>query len=122
MTKLLLLAVSTIFLNPATAATKAKVENCGWLVPNGSALEPRPDPALKPSDPAPLPAPPPGAMAAYCNRDTIMSYLGDERLIKLGLPFLIRSGDREGVLEFPPSVTFDYHREGEKYLPGTKQN
>jgi hypothetical protein len=39
-------------------------------------------------------------------------------LIKLGLPLVIRSGGSEGVLEYPPTVMFDYHLVGDKYLPG----
>jgi hypothetical protein len=78
----------------------------------------QPDALLKPSDPAPLPKPPPLAKAAYCERDTMMSYVGDERVIKLGLPLAIRSGGHEGVLELDPTVLFNYRRVGERYLPG----
>jgi hypothetical protein len=102
----------------AYAAPQAKVEDCGWLVPNGNALVPQPDALLKPSDPAPLSAPPLQAKAAYCVRDTMMTYVGDERILKLGLPLVIRSGGREGVLEVDPTVLFKYHRVGEQYLPG----
>ena len=102
----------------AFATPQAKVENCGWLVAKEGTLVAQPDSLLKPSDPAPLPKPPPQARAAYCERDTMMTYLGDERVIKLGLPLVIRSGDREGVLEDDPTVLFNYHRVGEQYLPG----
>jgi hypothetical protein len=47
-----------------------------------------------------------------------MSYVGDERVLKLGLPLAVRSGGREGVLEVNPTVLFNYHRVGEQYLPG----
>jgi len=103
---------------PASADTQAKFEECGWLVLRDDALVPQPDGRLQPSDPKPLPAPPELAKAAYCLRDTMMSYVGDERVIKLGLPLVIRSGDREGVLEADPTVLFDYHKVGDRYLPG----
>jgi hypothetical protein len=112
------LTSTLIFGESALAAPQAKVEDCGWLVPDGNALVSQPDALLKPSDPAPLSAPPPQAKAAYCERDTIMSYAGDERVLKLGLPLAIRSGGREGVLEVNPTVLFNYHRVGEQYLPG----
>ena len=82
----------------------------------------QPDALLKPSDPAPLSQPPPQAKAAYCERDTMMTYVGDERVLKLGLPLVIRSGDREGVLEATPTVLFNYHPVGEQYLPGKVGN
>jgi hypothetical protein len=47
-----------------------------------------------------------------------MSYVGDERVVKLGMPLVIRSGGREGVLEATPNVLFNYHPVGERYLPG----
>lgn len=109
-------------LGAAFAAPQAKVENCGWLVSKENALVPQPDASLKPSDPAPLSKPPPEAKAAYCERDTLMSYVGDERVIKLGLPLVIRSGGREGVLEATPTVLFNYHRVGEEYHPGKVEN
>ena len=111
-------AAAIVFGKAASAASQAKVEDCGWLVSNGKALVPQPDALLKPSDPAPLAKAPPLAKAAYCERDTMMSYVGDERVIKLGLPLAIRSGGREGVLELDPTVLFSYHRVGEQYLPG----
>jgi hypothetical protein len=78
---------SALFLGKsALAAPQAKVEDCGWLIRNGNALVSQPDALLKPSDPAPLSEPPPQAKAAYCERDTMMTYVGDERVIKLGLP------------------------------------
>ena len=64
---------------PAFAAPQAKVENCGWLVSKENALVLQPDASLKPSDPAPLPKPPLQAKAAYCDRDTLMSYVHDGR-------------------------------------------
>ena len=111
-------AVALILGTPAIATPQAKVEDCGWLVPHGVALVPLPDASLKPSDPAPLTKPPPQAKAAYCDRDSIMTYVGDERVLKLGLPLVIRSGGREGVLEVNPTVLFGYHPVGGKYLPG----
>jgi len=38
--------------------------------------------------------------------------------VKLGLPLVIRSDGREGVLEADPTVLFNYHRVGDAYLPG----
>ena len=108
--------------NAAFGAPQAKVENCGWLVAKGNALVSQPDASLKPSDPAPLSQPPPEAKAAYCERDTMMTYVGDQRVLKLGLPLVIRSGGREGVLEADPTVLFNYHRVGEQYLPGKAEH
>jgi hypothetical protein len=88
--------------NNAVAAPQAKVENCGWLIAKGDGLVDQPDASLKPSDPAPLSGPPPDAKAAYCERDTLFSYVGDERMSKRGLPLIIRSGSNEGVLEYFP--------------------
>ena len=113
-----LLGTMLVLGKSALAAPQAKVEDCGWLVPNGNALVPQADALLKPSDPAPLSAPPLQAKAAYCERDSMMTYVGDERVLKLGLPLVIRSGGREGVLEVDPTVLFKYHRVGEQYLPG----
>jgi len=98
------------------------VESCGWLVEQDGALVQQPDPLLKPSDLAPLPLPPPKAKAAYCKRDTLEYSDGDFRLIELGLPFVLKSGDRESVLELSPSVLFDYYPEGDKYLPSNAQD
>jgi hypothetical protein len=112
------LASALILGRSALAVPQAKVEDCGWLVPNGNALISQPDASLKPSDPGPLSQPPRQAKAAYCERDTMMTYVGDERVIKLGLPLVIRSGGREGVLEANPTVLFNYHRVGDQYLPG----
>ena len=116
--KLIFAIITTILAEPSFAAPQARVENCGWLVAKQDALVPQPDSSLKPSDPAPLSKPPPQAKAAYCERDTIMTYIGDERVLKLGLPLVIRSGEREGVLEVNPTVLFNFHRVGERYLPG----
>ena len=52
----------------------------------------------------------------------MMTYVGDERVLKLGLPLVIRSGDREGVLEATPTVLFNYHPVAEQYLPGKVGN
>jgi hypothetical protein len=112
-----LLASAPIF-GKSEAAPQTKVEDCGWLVAKGDVLILKPDASLKPSDPAPLSKPPSEAKGAYCERDTMMTYLGDERVLKLGLPLVIRSGGREGVLELDPTVLFNYHRAGEEYLPG----
>ena len=107
---------------PVMAAPQAKMENCGWLVQQGDGLIEQPDRALQPSDPKQLAVPPEQAKAAYCARDTMMSYVGDERVIKLGLPLVIRSGEREGALEADPTVLFNYHKVGDRYLPGKAQN
>ena len=104
------------------AAPQAKMENCGWLVQQGDELIEQPDQAFQPSDPKQLAVPPAQAKAAYCARDTMMSYVGDERVIKLGLPLVIRSGKNEGVLEANPTVLFNYHKVGDRYLPGKAQN
>jgi hypothetical protein len=112
------LALTLLLGKSALTAPQAKAENCGWLVQDGNALTLQPDALLKPSDPSPLPAPPRQAKAAYCERDTMMTYVGDERVLKLGLPLVIRSGGREGVLEVDPTLLFNYHRVGEQYLPG----
>ena len=104
------------------AAPQAKVENCGWLIEDGDGLVPRSDSSLKPSDPEALPPAPAKAKAAYCDRDTMMTYVGDECVLKLGLPLVIRSGGREGALEVNPSVLFNYHPEGDRYLPGKGAN
>src|SRR5690242_9479804 len=103
---------------PALAVPQAKIENCGWLLFQADGLVEQADPALQPSDPKPLPTPPPQAKAAYCVRDSMMSYVGDERVVKLGLPLVIRSGDREGVLEANPTVLFNFHKVGNRYIPG----
>jgi hypothetical protein len=102
----------------ALAAPQAKIEHCGWLVSQSNELKPQPDPTLQPSDPKTLATPPTQAKAAYCERDTLLSYVGDERILKLGLPLIIRSSDKEGVLEANPTVLFNYHKVGDKYLPG----
>jgi hypothetical protein len=93
-------------------------EDCGWLIVSGDGLVPLSDPTLKPLDPKRIATPFEQARAAYCIRDTIMTGIGDERLVRMGFPLVIRSGEREGVLEDPPQVRFDYHREGDRYLPG----
>jgi len=103
---------------PAFAEPQAKLEECGWLVLQEGALVSQPDKELQPSDPKPLSPPPESARAAYCVRDTLMTYVGDERVIKLGLPLVIRSGGQEGLLEANPTVLFNYHKVGDRYLPG----
>ena len=108
--------------SPALAEPQAKSEQCGWLVLQGDTLVAQPDSALQPSDPKSLARPPELARAAYCVRDTMMTYVGDERVLKLGLPLVIRSGDKEGVLEASPTVLFNYHKVGDKYLPGKSQD
>lgn len=114
-----MLAAMLLWFNaPAFAEPQAKLEECGWLVLQDAELVPQPDKELQPSDPKPLAAPPESARAAYCMRDTMMTYVGDERVIKLGLPLVIRSGGQEGVLEAAPTVLLNYHKVGNKYLPG----
>ncbi len=82
----------------------------------------QPDPALKPRDAGTIPAPPTQAKAVYCNRESITTDVGDERIIELGLPLVVRSGGREGALEYPPNVVFNYHPADDKYLPGKSKN
>ena len=48
------LASALVLGKSALAAPQAKVEDCGWLVSNGSAA-PEPDALLKPSHPRPCP-------------------------------------------------------------------
>lgn len=91
-----------VLANNAVAASQAKVENCGWLIAKGDGLVDQPDASLKPSDPAPLSKPPPDAKAAYCERDTLFSYVGDERVSERGFPLIVRSGSNEGLLEYFP--------------------
>jgi hypothetical protein len=83
--KMIFDGMTMLLARPTFAASQAKVENCGWLVPKKDALVPQPDSSLKPSDPSPLSKPPPQAKAAYCDRDTMMSYVGDQRVLQLGL-------------------------------------
>ena len=52
----------------------------------------------------------------------MMTYVGDERVLKLGLPLIIRSGGREGVLQADPTAIFNYHKVGDRYLPGRVSN
>ena len=114
-------AVAACIAQPALAdPNRTLSEACGWLVFSDDALVMKPDAKLHPSEPGPLPPPPNKAKAAYCVRDTMMTFVGDERLVKLGLPLVIRSGEREGVLEAPPQVKFNYHVDGSRYLPGAK--
>lgn len=93
-------------------------ESCGWLVTAGDELHELPASDLKPSDSRPLPDPPDAAKAAYCDRDRLMTYVGDERLLIVRRPLVIRARGAEGVLEYDPYVTFNYHRDGSRYLPG----
>ena len=116
--KLIFAVMATMLAKPTFAAPQAKVESCGWLVAKQDALVPQPDSSLKPSDSAPLSKPPLQAKAAYCERNTMMTYIGDQRVLQLGLPLVIRSGGREGVLEIDPAILFNFHRVGERYLPG----
>jgi hypothetical protein len=64
------------FSTPGFAEPQAKLEECGWLVLQGDMLVPQPDKRLQPSDPKPLATPPESARAAFCARDTIMTYVG----------------------------------------------
>jgi hypothetical protein len=88
------------------------------LVVSGDNLVLQADRQLAPLNPAPLPSPPKTARAAYCIRDSLITDVGDERLVKLGLPLVIRSGDKEGVLEANPTALFNYHKAGDHYAPG----
>ena len=114
----LLLAVAALCLCGASSGPgKPGDRHCGWLIESGDGLVEQSDPALDPLNPKTLATPPAGAKAAYCIRGTLMTHKGDERLVRLGLPLIIRSGSREGVLELAPNVLFHYRRVGERYLP-----
>src|ERR1700721_1712215 len=102
----------------AATVTATRIEDCGWLIENGDTLTFQPDPALKPRDTGPLPSPPAHTKAAYCDREAVTTGDGDERITLLGLPFVIRQGDRIGVLEYPPKIVFNYHWADGKFLPG----
>jgi hypothetical protein len=78
----------------------------------------QPDETLQPLNPAPLPTPPKTVRASYCIRDTMVAYVGDERLLKIEFPLVIRSGHRKGVLEADAAVVFDYRWVGDRYVPG----
>ncbi len=105
---------------PAAAQDRPVIEDCGWLIEGDGMLSPQHDAALHPSEAKPLPPAPQGAKAAYCIRDRFTSNENDRRLLALGLPLVIRSGEREGVLEDAPRVTFEYHLDAnsENYFPG----
>jgi hypothetical protein len=119
----LLLALATLCLCGASSGPGRPGDgNCGWLIESGDGLVEQADPSLDPLNPKPLAAPPAGTKAAYCIRGTLMTDKGDERLVQLGLPLIIRSGSREGVLELAPSVLFPYRRVGERYLPDKAAN
>lgn len=99
-----------------------RIENCGWLIENGSTLTSQSDLALKPRDPGSIPSPPPHTKAVYCDREAITTDDGDERITEMGLPLVIRQGDRVGVIEYPPKVVFNYHWADGKFLPGSEPN
>src|SRR6267154_1944892 len=105
---LFIIAVAVSGIVPArhVLAAQPAHEDCGWLILVGTELRQQGDPALKPADPKPLAPPPEQAKAAYCDRAELKIYPGDKRFIELGLPLVFRSGGREGVLEYPPKITF----------------
>lgn len=117
MGRIVLLLSVAFAAGPAWAKPQAQMEDCGWLVLQGSDLIEQPDAALKPSDPDTLAQPPANARAGYCVRDTLMTYVGDQRMLEHGLPLVIRSGKREGVLQADPTVIFKYHKVGDRYRP-----
>jgi hypothetical protein len=43
---------------------------------------------------------------------------GDTRLIQMRLPLVVRARGTEGILELMPEVPFNYHKVGDRYLPG----
>ena len=115
------LLIGVLLATPAVAQTPAQPEtfdDCGWLVLRGEALVDSPDPKLKPRSPEPLATPPGDAKAAYCAREKFTMADGDTRLIQMRLPLIIRARGTEGILELIPEVPFDYHKVGERYLPG----
>jgi hypothetical protein len=106
---------------PALAQAPAQLvpfDDCGWLVLRDGALVDSPDSRLKPRDSGPLATPPADAKAAYCAREKFTMEDGDSRLIQMRLPMIIRVGGTEGILELMPDVPFNYHKDGNRYLPG----
>ncbi len=93
-------------------------DDCGWLALRGGVLVDLPDAKLKPRSPEPLATPPADAKAAYCAREKFTMADGDTRLIQMRLPLTVRANGTEGILELIPDVPFDYHKDGERYLPG----
>ena len=84
----------------------------------GDALVDLPDTKLKPRSLEPLATTPADARAAYCAREKFTIADGDTRLIQMRLPLIIRTRSTEGILELVPEVQFNYHKVGERYLPG----
>ena len=114
--RILIAAAALIDASSRLGATTVE-EDCGWLVDVGGELHQQADPSLKPSNPAPLAKAPQMAKAAYCIREGMVIEAGDERLLAMGLPLVIRSGAREGVFEVWPRVQFNYHRSGDPRSP-----
>ena len=104
---------------PAAARGKSQptTESCGWATPSAEGLSFQADPGLRPlKENYPLPTPPQRAVAAYCDRDSIVFGEHDYRVIRLGLPLIIREGGRVGVLSYPPQVSFDWEFEKGRYV------
>ncbi len=115
------LLCAAFFVSPAVAqpsAGSAPFDNCGWLVLRGDTLVDLPDAKLKPRNPEPLATPPADAKAAYCAREKFTMEEGDTRLIQMRLPLVVRARGTEGILELMPEVPFNYHKVGDRYLPG----
>jgi len=114
--------LSAFLIGASDAAAAQRVENCGWLLESAGTLTEQPDALLKPRDPGQTPTPPPHTVAAYCDREGIVSDDGDVRITEMNLPLVIRQGDRVGVIEYPPKVVFKYHWADGKFLPGAEPN
>jgi hypothetical protein len=113
--------IGALLATPAFAQPPAQLEtfdDCGWLVLRGDALVDLPDAKLKPRSSEPLATPPADARAAYCAREKFTMADGDTRLIQMRLPLVIRARGTEGILELVPEVPFNYHKVGDRYLPG----
>ncbi len=115
------LLLGVLLATPAFAQTSTQQEtfdDCGWLVVRGEVLVDSPDSKLNPRSPEPLATPPADAKAAYCAREKFTIADGDTRLIQMRLPLIIRARGTEGILELVPEVPFNYHKDGDRYLPG----
>lgn len=93
----------------ARAGTAAQIENCGWLIKSDATLTEQPEPKLKLRGDVSIPTPPADTAAAICDREGLVLGKDEWRLILIGFPLVVRSGDRMLVYECPPGVVFGYH-------------